>query len=265
MDLQTAQKIVNVERRLDTLKAPERSSDLISPFLALTGLRGFWPMSAFSSAGAAYDQSGNGRTLTYNGNPVFGYDGLAPYCAYDGTGDYHTRADEAGLDITGTETYVDAAYRGLTMGGWFNPAAFTAAAVQGLMGKFSAGVNQRSYILRTDPAGGVRFTINNTGAAAGNQTVTSPTAMSINSWYFIVGRFDPGTEIAVFVNGIKETAVAGIHANLFSGASDFDIGGGGGGVDLSTIKASLCFLCAAALSDAHISSLFQQTRGAFGV
>ena len=45
-----------------------------STFLSLPGLRGLWSMSAIQSNGDAFDQSGNGRLLTYNGNPTYNQD-----------------------------------------------------------------------------------------------------------------------------------------------------------------------------------------------
>ncbi|NJO31403.1 MAG: hypothetical protein HC874_30490 [Richelia sp. SL_2_1] len=69
------------------------------------------------STGNVYDLSGQGRTLTYNGNPTFNYTGLVPYVSLDGTGDFLSRADETDLDILGTETIYNSAVRGLTLGG----------------------------------------------------------------------------------------------------------------------------------------------------
>ena len=54
-----------------------------SMYQALTGLRGFWPMSALASGGNAFDLSANVRTLTYNGNPTYDFDSLAPYIRFD--------------------------------------------------------------------------------------------------------------------------------------------------------------------------------------
>jgi len=118
-DNELVKQINSTEQQMDALLESEISPDLISPLLALPGLRGFWPMSSFNEAGNAYDMSEQGRVMTYNGNPLYNYDGVVPYVALDGIGDFLSRADEAGLDIIGTETYVDGAVHGLTLGGWF--------------------------------------------------------------------------------------------------------------------------------------------------
>lgn len=97
---------------------------VISQFLALPVLRGFWPMSAVSHTAAdqARDISGNGNHLTNNNVSTFGYEStsLIPQVSFNGTTQYLSRADAGGgdwADIIGTETYVGAAKRGLTSGG----------------------------------------------------------------------------------------------------------------------------------------------------
>jgi len=234
-----------------------------SLFQALPGLRGFWPMSAFESGGNCFDQSGNGRTLTYNGNPVYNYDSLAPYIRFDGTGDYLSRADEAGLDILGTETYVAAGHRGLTLGGWFRPEDTTVNDT--LMSKWGAA-GQRSYLLQI--AGGVAgdpvaFYISDDGTNSSG--ATSTTGFSANEWQFMAGRFndaDTGAELAVWLNEEMTTA-ATARASVFNSNASFCIGAEV--INLLTGRASMCFLCASALSDATVWAIYQHTRALFKV
>src|SRR5512139_445268 len=80
-----------------------------SVFIQLPGLRGLWIMSGVTGAGSVRDNSNNAMTLSGAGDVDFGLDlttarCLATYSHFDGTGDYLYRADEAVLDITGTET-----------------------------------------------------------------------------------------------------------------------------------------------------------------
>lgn len=231
----------------------------------LTALRGFWPMSAFDSSGNAIDLSGQNRTLTYNGNPVYHYESLSPYIAFDGTGDYLSRLDEAGLDITGTETYVVAAQRGLTLGGWFYPQNIAAA--QALISKLvTAGNYSYELSLRGDVANDpAQFNMSDDGVNTSN--VQSSVAYTANTWQFIAGRFcDAKTneELAVWINDTQTTAVTG-RPSIFAGANDFAVGGKAGGTVLYTGRASLVFLCASALADATVWSIFQHTRSLFGV
>ena len=242
---------------------PEISSDLVSPFLALPALRGLW-VASVDSGGDWYDLSGLGKTLSYNGDPEFNYDGLVPYWDYDGAGDFHSRADEADLDITSTETYVAAAVRGLTFGGWFWVDAITTA--DGLIGKFEwTGGDWRAYVLDIIDSGQVRLLISSDGTAGGQVLVTSTNSTATSAWFFVVGRFDPSTELAIFLNNVKTTNVISIPANIFNSPTDFEIGAYNVGDRNLDGRAVCCFLCAAACSDAQISSVFEQSRAAFGV
>lgn len=234
-------------------------------YQALPGLRGFWPMSAFASAGATADLSGQSRGLTYNGNPTYGYDDLIPYIRLDGTGDYLTRGDEAGLDITGAETYVVAGQRGITILGWWRPENTTL--FQYLVNKMYS-VGQYSYMLslRGDLFGDpVTFTISDDGN--GMDTVSSSVGYAANTWQFLAGRFndaDTGAELAVFVNGTKTTAATARNA-IFSGTDNLAIGGTALGGGLYTGRASLVALCATALSDLILTAVYEQTRPLFSV
>lgn len=232
----------------------------ISAGLMLPALRAFWPMSSADESGNALDLSGQGRTLSYNGNPAYSAVGLAPFLNLDGAGDYLSRADEAGLDITGTETTVGAALRGLTILGWFEADAFGAAA--GLMGKWAAAGN-RSYLLYKLAADTPRFSVSGDGTA--EVAVTAASAMTA-AWYCIAGRFTPSTELALFVNGVKTTNLAGVPASIYSGNASFTIGGYDSPVaNFLDGRPSLCALCAAALPDCFVNAFYEQTRALYGV
>ncbi|GAG12488.1 unnamed protein product, partial [marine sediment metagenome] len=61
--------------RLRDLETAETAPDIISSYLALPGLRGFWPMSSVGVIagifGEAIDLQGLGNHLTRNGDPEF--------------------------------------------------------------------------------------------------------------------------------------------------------------------------------------------------
>jgi len=236
----------------------------VSSLLALPGIRGVWPMSSFDSAGNAYDMSGQARTLTYNGNPLYNYSNLAPYIQFDGTGDRLTRADEAGLDITGTESYVAPVANGLTMLGWFYVTAFDVAANDGLFSKWITAGNLRSYLLYIPtPASQIAtFVISTDGIAT---VAVSTTTISIGRWYFIASRFVPSTSLDIWLNGTKTTNAVGIPASIFNSTSLLEIGSMQNGANPFNGRASMCALCATALSDAIIGTLYQQMRTMYGV
>lgn len=231
-------------------------------FLGLPGLRGYWPMSAFDSSGNAIDQSGNGRTLTYTGNPTYNFTTQGgPYIDLDGTGDYFSRADEAGLDILGTEAYVATASRGLTLGGWF---WFDATGTQAMIAKYESS-SQMAFLLRlntTTPT----FYISDTGSDTSLKSVASSVTVSTGAWYFVAARFDPSTELAIFVNGTKSTNTTTIFAAIFNSSALLRIGAVfTAGIQLIDGRAGMCFLCAMLLSDTAIDNIYQNTKSYYGL
>lgn len=236
----------------------------VSLLQALPGCRGVWPMSGVGTAGQALDQSGLGNHLTLNGNPQFAYDSLAPYCAYDGTGDYHNITDAASgnaydLSVV-AEAYILPAVRGLTIGGWFR---FDNAAVagEGLISKWG-GANTFSYRLVRDAAGNIDFRISTDGTAV--VAANGATVVGAAEWVFCAGRFLAGNEVVVFTNRDKVPQPTAV-ATLFNSAQPFTIGARSDAVEFFTGRGSHCFACCEALSDSLIQSIFENTRAMFGV
>ncbi len=265
-------KIVALERRVDNQVLPERTTAEIKAwaaafpiFMSLTGLRGFWPFSATNVGGDAMDQSIHGNYLTAAGDVYHAYDGLAPYVYYDGTGDYHYRADNAGLSITGTETYIKAGQRGLTTGGWFYPE--DVATAQALISKWGASGNY-SYILSFDGtvAGDPpEFTITDDGTNI--DTVRSTVGLTASQWCFIAGRYndaDSGEELAIWKDSTKTTDTTA-RASIKDGNGPFNIASASSGSSLYTGRVSMAFICAAALSDDTIEKIYKRTKALFGV
>lgn len=217
-----------------------------SVFLALPGLRGFWPLSSRDQSGNAYDLSEQGRTLTDEGNPISNYYNLAPYVEFIFEQKlFHD--DSPGFDILGTETYIDSSIRGLTMGGWFYS---TSESENYLMEKFQTSGNQRSYSLTSS-----KFVISSDGTAETTVSLTMPTS----TWCLVIARFTPSTELAAWVSGTKTTNTTSIPASICNSTAEFHIGI----ITADTMRASLCFLCAAALSDQIITTLLARTQDLF--
>ena len=228
----------------------------------LPGLRGFWAMSATASTGEARDMSDQDMHLTYAGNPTYGYQGLAPYITFDGTGDYLSRSDTANLDITGTETIYAPNVRGLTLGGWFYRSA--AGVEQGLMSKWNTVLtNQRSYMLYLNASNQILFSISTDGTTV--VSVTHTETIATNQWTFIAGRFKPGSELKIWKNLTARTNTTGIPASIFNSTANFNVGAyANGSLGLFTGRASLCFLSAMYLNDYFITNFYHQTRALFG-
>ncbi len=231
----------------------------LAVYQALPCLR-FLGAGGLGSAGEWRDLSGNGMHLTYNGNPVMSYTTQgAPFWGYDGVGDYHSHADDAHFQITGTETTVTAAVRGMTMGAWiyfYNAAGSTEA----IMTKYGAA-GARSYYLVRNAAGNLVIFISTDGTAVINCTNG---ALAQGTWYFAAMRFIPSISLDLFRNDTETNQAVGVPASIFNGTAPFNVAAQNGG-NLMSGRVALPFVCACALSDAQITRLYNRSRGLFGV
>jgi hypothetical protein len=254
-------RLTLLQRQVDGLIKPEVGAQLL--FQTLPGLVGFWPLNTASrNTGNTFDLSGQAKTLTYNGNPQFNfYNGLVPYLAFDGVGDWLSRADEADFDILGNEAIIVAAARGLTMGAWVWLTNLGATEI--IINKWNPTGNQQSYLLYKTGGNFVEMAISSTGA--NTFVATGATTISTGSWFFVVGRFTPSTEVAIFTNNNKVTNVTAIPATIFNSTANFLIGARGDLTLPITGRIALAFLSQEALSDALIFSLYEQSRVLFGV
>lgn len=259
-DVEALRRASRSQQQQDALSEHAAWKAACSAYLALPGLRGFWPMSSFDDGGDAFDLSGQGRTLSYNGDPTYNYDGLAPYIDLDGTGDYLSRVDEAGLDILGNETYVDSDVQGLTAGGWFWVNSIADPSSKGLLSKWT-DANQRSWYLLIGNYDEVWFGVTGNSVAIRQVSIDG---ISAGTWYFIVGTYDSGVRIRLFVDAQSADTIApAIPVSLFNSNAPFLVGSLNAGASLLPGRAAMCFLCAANLSDAIICGLFAATRGLF--
>jgi hypothetical protein len=265
------QIISKLEKRLDNLIMPEvigplrlAIANMMSMYQTLPGLVGLWPMASTAiSSGNAPDLSGNGKTLTHNGNPRYARAGasyLVPCIYCDGAGDYLSRASEADLNIIGTEGVIATAWRGLTIGGWFYVAS--GASPGYLIGK--ANNTNGPYFLYATPGTNVLFRVRDSTDTT-NYSVAEATVDFRDGWHFIVGRYDPSTEVKIWVDDTTNVNTTSIPASLQSGPDNFGIMGNGVGTGLLIGYTSFCFLTATILSDDMIDDLYENTRDLFGV
>lgn len=234
--------------------------DLISRFQALPGLVGLWyPGNVQRSTGNIYDSSGQGRTLTYNGNPTINYlsNGVA-YADLDGTGDYFSRADETDLDILGTEAW--AANPGLTIIAWVNVADLSSTRT--VLSKSNAG--GFSYYIEITSTGSVSFRVTDTGALFGSAVNTAAGAIIAGSWTMISAIYVPSTYMNIKVNLVEATNAVGIVASIANTATPLEVGRAFA-TNLFNGKISIIGLYSCALTPAIRNGLFQQTRNLYGV
>jgi hypothetical protein len=215
-------------------------------------------MSSIDETQDAYDISGQSRKMNAVGTPTFGVDNYLPYAEYDGASQYHTRADEAGLDITGN----------LTLGGWFyfNNAA---GSDETMFGKWSITGNIRSYGLHRKTDGKIEARVSSNGTAETVQESTD--AVGASTWAFCALRYVASSELSIFV-GLptvpgsvlsEDINTTSIPASINSGASQLSVAVrevGGTPAAYADMRAAMLFLCATDLSDDHLNMFYAQTR-----
>jgi hypothetical protein len=230
--------------------------------MLMPGLVALYPCGPVGVAGQLQDLQSNGNHLTLHGNPTFEYDGLIPYVAYDGTGDYHDITDAASsnaFDILGTaaaEPWIGT--NGLSCWGWFYPEETSTA--EQLLGKWTVA-GSRSYRLLIDASDQFQFQVSDDGT---NSDTATSAAVTVPGWYFVMGRFDPGATVEIIVNGTEVTQ-ATARAAAFNSAADFAIGASGTGGAPYEGRVSLGGVSAAYLSDDLYNLMYQQTRALYGV
>lgn len=248
-----------------------RYGNAISSYLTLPGLIGFWPMATVQlSTGNVpnYAPTYTGATkqdMVYNGNPTFNYhNGIVPYIDLDGTGDFLNVADNADIDVIGTETqYTNP---GLTVGCWFNGDTLQNL-LNALITKGDDTNTNVAWYMSWDVGNTVLFAITTGGTSATVTSVLSPSNSAVaGGWVFAVGRWIPSTEMKVWANTFTNTNTTSIPAAIYNSSAALTIGEfATTPVGLYDGQITFCFMCTTALSDAMVNLLFQQTRALFGV
>lgn len=227
------------------------------------GLVGLWPGSIPDSSGNVRDISGNAQTLTNTGGALFSADttSLAPYIEFNGSSQYLTRADEALLSVTGTEAHIATAIQGLTLGGYFW--VDNISTTQTFIGKgdaASAAGSSFNLLMRVPGTVAEIEIFNSTNRVF----VQSQNFITGGRWCSVISRYVPGVQLGVWLDGGKTTNSNSIFSSINDTAAAFQIGAVNGSVLLDG-RASLCFLCAAAVPDVAIDTFIGYTRPLYGV
>jgi hypothetical protein len=238
---------------------PNLLANAIGAHLAIPSLRGFWPMSGASEGASTFNLIGwPPRTLTNNGYALGMTGSLLPYVTLSAaSSQYLYRADEAGLRGSN-------AYGGWTWGGWFKFASFPGAGLtMGLMGKDGGALASCEYGLRLSESGGTYYLLSviSNGAAY----LSSPgftTGYAIGTWHHIIGRWISATSLDIFLDGVKQSNVAGLPVNLLGAGANFEIGALAGASFINGAT-TFGFLAGYPLSDAHIGWLHAITAPLF--
>jgi len=208
----------------------------------------YWPMGIRFSSGAVAEHAGPGNSLLQTGICPTGYDGNSFAHLGDGTNYLYA---SGGFGVTGLETFISSSLRGLTIGGWFMIDAYPDTQ-GGLVTKFGT-ITEYAYALYARSTQDIVFVVSSNGSAL--FSVISA-VVNLGQWYFFAGRFIPGTEVAVFVDGNKTTNTTAIPSSIHASAQNLEIGRYLA-LDnrIQHAKARDVFICAAALSDALIEEI----------
>lgn len=247
-----------------------RTGDVVSEYMALPALVALWPMNAIKgnskATHLATDIAGGNDLLaaTDTGQTVVqvSENTTLPYTRFSGgSSAYYSTSSVDDFEITGTESYVQNPYRGLTMGAWVKLDAGGTGTGRSIMGRWLLAGNERAYVLQVNSSGTLGFFISNNGA--NNEGAAH--GISASEWYLCVGRYDSAaTEVSLWVDGVKEDTNSSAGSSIATSTSDFYIGWGNSGTSAWDGTISLAFLCASALPDEHIKSIYNISRGLFG-
>lgn len=218
-------------------------------FIRLPGLLAYWTGGTRGAAAALSDHSGSVLPLSQNNTVPTAYDGNS--YVHLGNGINYLKSVSSVFGVTGAETFIDASIRGITFGGWFMVDSLPASAA-GLVSKDGVAP-QRGYSVQVTSGGVFTALFSGNGAAV---ITANSASYPISAWRFIVARFIPSTEVAVFVDGDKSTNTTAVPVAQFVSTQQFEVGRSGAlDARIAHAKARDVFICAAALSDALIEEI----------
>lgn len=238
--------------------------DINSFVMSLPGLVGYWPGAVDIGTPLLLDVSGNGLHLTRTGDAEVALDPTTPLVGYlqfdDGV---FSHADDARLDILGTETIIDSALRGLTAMCWIyisDLASLDAAAIS----KWDAA-SQDSFRLGID--GGTRWAFFSveSPAGAGAGAATDADTFQDGIWYFLAGRYTPSVSVKVWLDLLTAEDTTSIPASLRNSTDIFRVGHETDALTGQDFNGRLAhpLICAAALPDVVIETFYQMTAPLF--
>lgn len=273
-EIDLLRKIADIERELNILKTRELYLDgsrrygsgiAASYWMRLPMLRGYWPMTIYDASSVCMDIGPEHMHFTDVNNVYFFNNGghLSSSRFTSGSSTYLTKASEDNLNITGNETFVTAALRGLTIGCWIWMVSLPSA-TQFVAARWNSTGNQRHYVLHVNSSNRFSFAIS--GDGVNGSFATSTVDAVISQWYFVVGRYTRSVpKLDLFVDRTKYTNTTSIPTTIYSGAAaPFRLGASGVPGDYLDAYMTQAFLCAAALPDAVVLDMYNSTRALFG-
>lgn len=245
-----------------------------SSHMGFGAIRGYWPFSSLGSSAGVYDVSGQGRTLTGVSISQFNLNALKTYVVLDGATDYYYRADEAGLRISGTESFIYVNNKGFSYSCWVS---FTSAIgnreIIAAKYEWTAAARREWRIFR-ETDGSLNFSISTDGTAINTTTITSAAALLTQKasgdlpFQHVAVNFDPSTRMGAYINGVEVASLeVGVPANIFNSSAPYQIGANNGLVnttEFAGMRTCQHVMSAMYMPEYAVKNLFQQTRAMFG-
>lgn len=241
---------------------------LTSAFLHLYGNRGVWYGGDVDEQLNCYDLTKQGRTMYRNAdvelavmNDIVCSLRFNPGAPAD---DRLFRADEPGLSITGTETYVPANRRGLTLGGWWRYSS-VGTIYTGMMGKWDVG--DESYVLTVDNASKAALFVENSVGA--NDNIVSDVTLTTDRWWYVEGVLDVAdAKLRIHVGDSRDQYVVKEKATAVVDIADTDDFFCIGNYRMNANTGlygwmSICHLAAAQSDEAELRWVWEQTRAMY--
>jgi hypothetical protein len=141
----------------------------------------------------------------YNGDLINGptwNSGTGGYFSFDGVNDYCYFGDSSTGLNTGSRTF----------GGWVNTTTSSTDKVFFIRGEDTFGAGWSLSLYKEGVTN--KFGFAGVWGLTSTANVTSTTTLVNNTWYYVVARWISGTEISIYVNGVKEATVSVPYTTL---------------------------------------------------
>jgi hypothetical protein len=164
---------------------------------------------------------------------------------------YLSRADEDALSF----------HNNFTIGCWVYFDAESTDVETGIISKWYETGNERAYVLYKDSSNVIHFKVSNSGADEYDIT-DHGISYQEEQWFYVVGRFAPQSELALFVNGIWFKQVSGIPTDVYNSSEAFEIGRYNRDNYLDG-RVCQAFVCGYTVPDRFICSMYAHAKALF--
>ena len=177
-------------------------------------------------------------------------------CFNEGESTYLSRPNEENIDITGA----------LTIGVWIWCGNYCTGREVGIVSRWIEGTDDRQFAIYKDANDKFVFAVSSLGTAVSVVSVDDDgDRYEAGKWLYIVGRYTPSNELALFINNHWYLNTTSIPASLHSPAiTEVSLDFGRYNADHYFVgRMTHGFLCAYAVPDNFIEANFGHVRAMF--